>query len=178
MEAVKNVKKNLKLDDLKKALIYDTNTGLFIWSAPKKKVVVGAVAGSLQPTGYIAIKLNGVAYLAHRLAWFYVHGKWPLDQIDHINGVRDDNRLSNLRESTRSQNHQNKIAPCTNTSGAKGVSWSKKDGAWRARVKLEGKEHFLGNFSTVEAASAAAIQGRERLHTGFSNHGISKRASQ
>jgi hypothetical protein len=93
--------------------------------------------------------------MAHRLAWILTHGVEPEGDIDHINLNRADNRAVNLRQCTRSQNKANTVAPVTNSSGAKGVNWFAKAGKWRARIKVNGKEHHLGLFAEKSDAMAA-----------------------
>lgn len=109
-------------DTLTELLDYNPDTGIFTW---KKficsKAQAGQVAGSVDKKGYIIIRINGFAYRAHRLAWFYVHCKWPLDQLDHLNQVKTDNRMSNLRQCSAAGNNRNRSLPKNNKSGQIGV---------------------------------------------------------
>lgn len=150
---------------LKELLLYDPETGVFTWlSKPNRSIRMGDVAGCMA-SGYRQIKIDGRLYRAHRLAWLYVHGKWPADQIDHINGVRDDNRIVNLREATQSQNQQNRTANANNTSGFPGVCWSKQKRKWRSQIKLASRNKYLGIFDTPVAAHAAYLAAKAELHT-------------
>jgi hypothetical protein len=142
-------------EKLKDLLHYDSGTGVFTWVKPRIGVRVGAVAGSPDRHGYICTRIDGRRYLAHRLAWLYVHGVTPPEHIDHINQVKADNRLANLRLATTSENLKNTGVYVNNTSGFKGVSWDKQNQNWRATATLTGKQLHLGRFNTAEEASAA-----------------------
>lgn len=137
---------------LHEVLHYDQFTGIFTWLKDGKGRKAGEIAGR-ENKGYIQIKLFGESYQAHRLAWFYITGNWPSKHIDHINGVKICNILSNLRECTDSQNQFNTGARSDNTSGFKGVTWNKAGNKWQAQAKLNGKNHYLGLFDTQKAAS-------------------------
>ena len=114
--------------ELRRLLSYDPKTGDFRWRVSRGGGVrAGDLAGTLHSGGYWQIYVNNRLYLAHRLAWLYVYGKWPDKGIDHKNGIRTDNRICNLREATASQNGANKGRLTRNTSGFKGVSWISKD---------------------------------------------------
>lgn len=108
----------------------------------------GQRAGSPHNMGYLQIMIFRKKYLLHRLIWLYHHGRWP-NQIDHINGVRSDNRIENLRECTYSQNHGNKRMNRNNTSGKKGVFLDKRDNTWFVYVANE----YKGRFKTIQEAS-------------------------
>jgi hypothetical protein len=96
---MKHQRLELNLTYLKHILAYNELTGIFTWKVSKSsKTVVGSIAGTLHPNGYIYIGIDGYGYRAHRLAWFYVYGKWPADQIDHINFIKTDNSINNLRD--------------------------------------------------------------------------------
>jgi hypothetical protein len=112
---------------------------------------VGQIAGGLCSGGDIGIRVDKRRYMAHRLAWFYMMEVWPKVQIDHKNCVKDDNRWVNLREANHSQNGANCGPRSRNTSGIKGVSWSKRFKRWRAY----GKHEHLGWYATKEEAGAA-----------------------
>jgi len=147
-----NEKKYLDAEALKKHLRYDQDTGLFIWISR----TIGKVAGCLsKESGYVKIRINDVLYLAHRLAWLYVEGYWPEHEIDHINGVRNDNRRANLRHVTGTCNAQNTKIFETNTSGYPGVSWSKERRAWESKINISDKTIHLGRYHTpIDAALA------------------------
>lgn len=145
----------LTADHLRSILDYDPETGRFIWLVrASAKVWPGQVAGSCNPRGYRRISFEKTTYLAHRLAWLYVHGKWPKGLMDHINGDRDDNRLVNLRVVNAKQNCWNRCARKNSRSGLKGAYYHSKN-LWFSSVETEGKVKLLGYFRTPEAAHAA-----------------------
>jgi len=122
------------------------------------------MAGGDHGSGYKVIGVDGKLYLAHRLAWFFVHGNWPSDQIDHINGIKDDNRICNLREATTSENHQNMPLIKSNRSGAVGVHWDRASGRWMAQIAVNRRRKTLGRFDTVEDAARAYQEAKAHLH--------------
>jgi hypothetical protein len=151
----KNVLPPPDMDILKDILDYDSATGVFRWKKTlSRRNVAGNVAGALSH-GYVAIQFDGIRYMAHRLAWLYENGEWPENDIDHVNSVRNDNRISNLRLATRGENLRNLSTPSHNTSGVKGVSWHKARNSWRATIKLNKRSMHLGNFETKEDAAKA-----------------------
>lgn len=128
---------------------------------------VGEKAGSVNSKGYIVMKVDGKAYKAHRLAWLWWHGEWPKDQIDHINGDKQDNRIDNLRVVSNSENCQNKIKPYKNSKIARGVRYDERPGRvkrYESRLTVNGVRIFLGSFNTVEEAYEAYISAKMRLH--------------
>ncbi len=151
---------------LHELLAYDADTGIFTRRISQtNRVKVGDVAGSPNQKGYINIMVDGRLYPAHRLSWLYVHGEWPQAQIDHLNGVRDDNRIANLREATNGQNKQNmRAARADNGSGLLGVRWHERDQRWHARIMLDGKAQHLGSFGTSDEAQAAYLAAKRQLH--------------
>jgi hypothetical protein len=142
--------------------------GYFIWkSIPSHagKAKIGTRAGSKNKIGYIVIGLKGKRVFAHRLAWRVYYGYWPKDQIDHINGFKDDNRISNLREATSATNIQNQRRPRSNNkSGYLGVCWDKRMHKWVASVRLNGKTHVAGYFDDPKLAYMAYVQKKRVLH--------------
>lgn len=140
--------------ELMRHLSYDPITGIFTRKLHISKIHhVGAIAGNLRKDGYIQIKINLKLYLAHRLAWIYIHGYLPEKFIDHINGNRSDNKLSNLREATREQNNWNRCIPRNNNTGFQGVSFYKPYKKYVASASINNKKKFLGYFETAEQAS-------------------------
>lgn len=155
---------NLTQTRLQMLLDYNPNTGIFVWRVPRRPhIKVGDVAGSKTARRYIDIYVDKKPYKAHRLAWLYMHGKWPDSEIDHINRDRYDNRIANLREVTRSANMQNTVRK-PNASGFRGVGWHKHQKAWRARISVNGKTKNLGYFSTPEEAAEAYLKASITLH--------------
>jgi hypothetical protein len=140
---------------LRELLAYDPTSGGFAWRVDRGGLAkAGQIAGSRNGIGYVNIRVDGRDYSAHRLAWLHVTGAWPAGQIDHINGVRDDNRIANLREATNAQNQWNR-AHQGSVSGFKGVKWCKIQRKWRAELRKDGRKIHLGRFATAEEAHAA-----------------------
>lgn len=160
-------------NELKEILHYDPETGIFtrLVASSNNKMKAGQVAGGVSDKGYIRIRIRGKRYLAHRLAWLYVYGTFPTDGTDHVNGVRDDNRLCNLRPATKSQNGMNQGKQRSNTSGFKGVYWSSQHQKWRAQCVANGKKYYLGLFDAAEDASAAYQAFAVKHHGQFFNCG-------
>lgn len=148
-------------------LAYDQTTGIFTWKVARGCAAKGTPAGAVMGNGYIGIRIDGVRYLAHRLAWLLIHGAWPQGEVDHINGNRYDNRIENLRDVPRSLNQQNQTrAQSSNKTGALGVSKADAKGRFRARIFSNGKQHHLGTFKTVEEASQAYVSAKRQMHQG------------
>lgn len=149
---------------LKELLHYDPETGVFTWRIrTSNRVKVGDVAGSAAAYGYLEIGIDGVTAKSHRLAFLYMTGEWPEHDVDHINGIRTDNRWANLRTATRSQNLQNLRAAKSNSkTGLLGVS--PYNGTFRASIKHNGKQITLGRFSCPHAAHAAYLKAKAELH--------------
>lgn len=152
---------------LKTLLEYDPSNGLFTWIVDKGTIKSGNIAGCKRPNGYITIKINQRCYLAHRLIWLYVYGYFPKSQIDHINCMRSDNRLSNLREATNTENNINQYKKKSNTSGYKGVCWVKDENNWLAQIRVNGKKMRLGQFKNVEDAANAYREAALKYHGDF-----------
>lgn len=135
-------------------LHYDPVLGNLIWvRRPAQKVRAGDIAGTLDKEGYCQVGLGGRIWFAHRLAWFIYFGKFPQDEIDHVNGNRADNSITNLRPATRKQNGRNSRKRMGLSSPYKGVSWRSDLGKWQVFIKVDGKNIYLGSFSDgVEAA--------------------------
>ena len=158
-------------DELIRTLSYDESTGVFRWLVNRKKAKVGNIAGSKCTNGYLKFTINGKCYLAHRVAWFYVKGKWPDDEIDHINCIKTDNRICNLREASRNENSWNKKIQQNNASGVKGVYWCKEVGKWRAMCRVNGTKYSIGFFSDINDAAIALRNYRNKNHKNFSRNG-------
>jgi len=157
---------------LKDLLSYNPETGLFTWRPDCGiKKMAGKPAGTTHPTGYRHILADGVSYRAHRLAWLYVHGMDPPHDIDHINSMKADNRIINLRLATRGQGQANKKRGICNTSGFKGVSKEHRANRWRAQISHEGMKRYLGSFRTPKEAHAAYCTAADKYHKEFANYG-------
>lgn len=152
--------------DLKKQLTYDPDSGEFTFNFDKGGMKKGDVAGYIQKDGYVAISVNGVQYKAHRLAWLYIYGGFPDRHLDHINMVKNDNRLVNLRLATRSQNHMNRKVYSNNKLGVKGVHLVGKK--YRALIKKDGKQICLGLYKTLQEARFVYKQAAKKMHGEFS----------
>lgn len=136
------------------AYTYNPEDGLFRFTTSRGGKYKHDIAGSLDNTGYIHIMLNGKKYLAHILVWLYCFEELPVAELDHINGIKHDNRLDNLREVTRSQNNMNRKVLKSNKLGIKGVR-KQANGKFTARININGKQKHLGTFNTAEEASEA-----------------------
>jgi hypothetical protein len=117
--------------------------------------MVGSTAGSISSQGYVLLQVCKRRYQAHRLAWLYVYGEIPSQQVDHVNGIRSDNRIANLRLATNSQNQGNRSINCNSQSGHKGVQWSKQKRKWKAVIQVSGRRKFIGYFDTIDDAGSA-----------------------
>lgn len=137
-------------------LYYDRWTGFFWWQVNEGKKRKGKIAGSVNKiSGYVEIRIDGKLYYGHRLAWFYEHGEWPAEQIDHDDTIRHNNPFYNLRPATQAQNAKNISMKSTNTTGFKGVDYDKRRGRYSARITVNRASIHLGTFDTpVEAAKA------------------------
>lgn len=152
---------------LKEVLRYDEVKGEFTWLVKmNRKIVVGSKAGS-NCNGYTLIRIDGVGYYAHRLAWLYKTGVLP-DEVDHENRIKSDNRWTNLRPATRGQNESNKGLSTANTSGIKGVYWVARDKRWVTKVEKDGKVHTAGRFKLLGDAAKAIVALRLKVHGEFS----------
>ena len=160
--------KDLTAETLRGLLDYDPETGEFRWRVNRgNRIKVGAAAGTVSSNSYAVIKINGMPFKAHRLAWMYAYDTWPNHDIDHINSDKRDNRIKNLRDVTRSVNMQNQErAQKDNKSGLRGVSWNKNKKRWEAGISVNGRNEYLGSFDTTEAAHAAYLAAKLRLHPG------------
>jgi len=159
-------------DRLKTLLSYDRNTGEFTvrtYRGGTRKI--GDTAGSIDAYGYRVIKADGKPYKAHRLAWLYVNGKFPVSQIDHINHVRDDNRISNIRETSYVENGRNASIKSNNTSGVTGVTLCRGTKKWQANISVNGESKYLGVFRDISDA-AKARRAAEKTYGFHCNHGI------
>ena len=151
---------------LKELLTYSPRTGVFTWRVTRgPKAMAGAVAGTPHARGYVALMVDQKLYLAHRLAWLYVHGVWPEWTIDHRNGNRADNRIRNLRDVTLQVNLHNQTKPYNrNKSGLRGVSFEPRSNKWYSRIRVAGSNLMLGYFGTAQEAHAAYVAAKAVYH--------------
>jgi len=151
---------------------FDYADGVLVWKnrTGTRRGINGKVAGTINGLGYRQIRLNGTTYLAHRLIYLYHHGYLP-EQVDHIDGNRSNNLIENLRGCTDSENKRNAKRPSTNKSGIKGVFWCNTLNRWYARVWANGKFVVNSTFDDIELAELVAVEGREKYHGEFHNHG-------
>lgn len=167
----------LTQERLKEVLEYDAGTGLFRWKEQIAKTVkIGEVAGSRTVQDYIDIKIDGRTYKAHRLVWLYTHGYFPENMIDHINRARLDNRLCNLRESSRACNAINSRLHTNNTSGVKGVHYNSRIKKWVAQASVGNKRKWLGNYQSMAEAVYARYAAEQCL--GYAGYDTNSTALQ
>lgn len=151
--------KELSAEVLRMQFSYDPSTGHFIRRGQAKQ------SGRIATKGYRQIALQGTRYMAHRLAWLYVYGEFPKQQIDHINQNKDDNRIANLREVTVKQNAENVTVWGQSSSGRRGVYWIERLGKWQADIKHNGKTIHLGTYESLIEAVSARIRGEQKYFT-------------
>lgn len=147
----------LTQDRLKQVLMYEPDSGIFYWiSRPSNRVSIGDKAGVVGAAhGYRLIRIDGTLYRSCRLVWLYVHGRWPAEEIDHINRDRQDDRLFNLREVSRDENARNTKLRSDNKSGHRVVFLHPKLNLWLASTRVSGKSKHIGYFKTKQEAIVA-----------------------
>lgn len=163
------MKKPITQEYIKSILSYNAETGDFIWLIKKGyKIKIGETAGSKNPKGYVIIGIDGEQYRAHRLAWLYVYGKFPDDQIDHINGIKFDNRICNLRDVTNQVNAQNmkRATKIKSSTDYLGVYKTTNIKPWRAQIDVDKKTRHIGYYKTPEEANEAYLKAKRMLHVG------------
>lgn len=176
------------VDLLRQLLDYDPETGILTWKKRDASVMnpkyvdrwntrwAGVKISSQDKDGYIYLRFNEHRLLAHRVAWAMTYSDWPENHIDHINGIRTDNRISNLRDVSRQENNRNASLRSDNASGVVGVSWDKARMKWVARIKSGDAYKFLGYFDSKDDA-VAARKAADQLHGYHQNHGKKKGAT-
>lgn len=146
--------------DLLLALLhYDPATGIFtrrVSTAPR--ALAGSIAGDPDGKGYLRLRIDGKRYLAHRVAWFYMTGEWPVGEVDHKNLKRQENWWDNLRLADAQSNKWNRGAYSNNISGLKGAHYNRANRNWGAHIRIDGKNIHIGVFSSPEAAHAAYME--------------------
>lgn len=146
----------LTQDGLRQVLDYDQETGFFTWKKQKATwIKKGKKAGSKTHHGYISIMIDGVNYLAHRLAFLWMEGYFPENDIDHIDRDKANNKWENLREISRSCNNINSGLRANCTSGVKGVAWDKVNKKWLSHITIAKKYKNLGRYKTLKEAAEA-----------------------
>lgn len=154
---------------VKELLLYNSEHGTFVWKGSRKGVPnkKGLNAGYVHSTKNHFICIAGVKYRAHRLAWLYMTGKWPKNEIDHVNLNRLDNRWKNLREATHSQNNANTAKRANHSGRFKGAYFHKLTGKWRSQIKKDGRLYYLGLFDAEEQAHIAYSKKAQELFGEF-----------
>ena len=155
--------KKLTQERLKESLQYNLKTGIFTRKVSICSAKKGDLAGSVMH-GYLQTRVAGTAYLNHRLAWLYIYGYFPENNIDHINRNKKDNRIENLREVSHTCNLRNTGNPKNNTSGVKGVCRYKTTNKWKAFIKTDGEEKYLGVYENFCNAVCARLAGEQCLN--------------
>ncbi len=161
-------------ETLKSKLTYDQNTGIFKWITTTGSSKKNKTAGCLKKSGYTMIQINKMQYYAHRLAWLYMEGVFP-KEIDHKNQDRSDNRISNLREVTRTENNKNKSRFKNTKNKYPGVTYIKKRDKYQVYIGINGRPLFIGLFQKEEEAIEAKKKA-EKKHGFYNNHSKKKRA--
>jgi len=157
---------------LRELLDYDEFSGVFTWRGrTSNRIKVGDQAGAVVKEGYRIIRIDGRLYLGARLAWLFVHGEWPDGQIDHINHVRDDDRIKNLRVVTHQENGRNQKMPSNNKSGVVGVRWQNERSRWVSYITVSGRRLSLyaGKDLMEACCQRKSAEVRYEFH---SNHGV------
>ena len=172
---------DLSIEYIRSRLSYDPDTGIFIWKEFNEfpshwnKKYAGTVAGCLEKSWgdkrRFKIAICEREYRAHHLAWFIYYGEYPKSSIDHINGNALDNRISNLRLASKSENGANRSKTLSNKSGFKGVSWHKKANKWVAQVTKDYKLYYLGLYENIDDAKIAYREAAEKLFGEFAKEG-------
>jgi hypothetical protein len=154
--------------ELIRLLSYNQETGQFHWRVNRCGMAAGDIAGSIDcGHKYRRIKINERLYLAHRLAWFYINKQWPVNQIDHIDRDRSNNRISNLREATHGENMRNKPVYKNSKTGIKGVHWHKQHRKYIVSIQVNGRSKHIGLFTSLESAANARKAAAQETHKQF-----------
>lgn len=147
------------------AFVYDEHSGEFFWSDTQTPAFRGKRAGSFDKDGYILLTLKYKKFRAHRVAWMFKYGEWPVGVIDHIDGNPANNRISNLRDVSASVNSQNQVSAGRVTSTGLLGAFKCRD-KFSASIKVHGKRTYLGVFDTAELAHAAYMNAKAKVHAG------------
>lgn len=158
------------VEKLKELFEYCPKEGTVIRRITVGSAKKGSVVNSLNSKGYLRVGIDNRRHSLHRVIWALAYGYWPKNEIDHINGIKTDNKLENLREVTGAENQRNRKTGVNNTSGCVGVTWHKKAGVWQAQIKTPEKYIYLGSFSDLDDAIAAR-KDAEKKYGFHENHG-------
>lgn len=146
---------------------YDPETGiLFRKVTTNRNALAGEPAGWINNHGYLNIKIDRRTYKVHQIVWLYVYGIWPVGVIDHINQIKTDNRIANLRDTTVQINNINKSVRKDNTTGIPGVTWRERDKLFYAACRRDGKQNYLGSFKSAQEALAAVNKFKQEYEIG------------
>lgn len=160
----------LPVETIKELLCYDPESGTFTWrvSGRRGKPTAGVIAGCKEPRGYVQIRIMKRLYWAHRLAWAYVNGAWPVGEVDHLDGDKGNNRIANLRDGSKASNMQNlRVALRSNkSSGLLGAHWSARLQRWKASITVDGRSKHLGVFDSASEAHQAYVSAKRIYHEG------------
>lgn len=158
---------NLTAETLRATLSYDKVTGAFRWLNCKKSYLNGSLAGCINSSGYLVIRIEGTLYYGHRLAWLYETGEWPEFEIDHEDLRKSNNIFGNLRPATHLENLKNTKIRSTNKSGYKGVYFNNRQQQWHATITISGKSVHLGYFDDIDEAATKYAKASNDLHGAF-----------
>lgn len=161
------MKTNLTAQQVQELFRYEPETGHLWWVVRRRGYPKSKPAGRVSFYGYVVVVVGGQNYYAHRLIWLLTYGEWPDCDIDHINGDKADNRLSNLRLASRRQNKWNVGVTRANKSGFKGVSWCAERLKWMAAIKVGSKAKNLGRYASAEEAHEVYDLAAQLLHGDF-----------
>ena len=162
---------NLPIETLKNKLSYNPNTGIFTRNCVMPGSSIGSVCGTLKPSGYIVLCVDRTFFRAHRLAWFYYYGEWPIGDVDHINRNRSDNRISNLREASRSDNICNSSKRSDNKTGVRGVSFNPRSKNYTVKIEKSGCVFVQHGVKDLDKAKQIAEGFIKQLHGEFASIG-------
>jgi len=143
-----------------------------------RKISIGAskarsIVSYKEPNGYLRVRIDGKRYTVHQVVFCMQHGYIP-KMLDHINGIKDDNRIENLREANSSQNGYNTKTPKANTTGTKNVQYIKHMNKYQVRLRINKQNTVIGHFEDLELAQLVAMEARNKYHGVYANHGVTK----
>jgi len=162
--------KILPIEMLQRLFRYEQETGNVYWIAEGRGRIKKKAAGTIVRAGYIGIMIDGKRHYAHRIAWALHHGKHPVDQLDHINGIKTDNRIANLRQANNLQNGKNVKIKNNNTSGFPGVVLCKQTSKWRVMIKVNKKTIYFGRYKNLDDAIAIRKHAEKQYFGEWTRH--------